>query len=277
MAPPKQASGPRKSSSFLPKTSTPPSAEKNSRAPKQTKIVHLQLPKPSLLLFPHDPIAQKSVPKKKSPLSISTSATPRDPTPPPESKSDSNEAPLPPPSVSTKVEPNLSEDPVKKESASPKPGSKREFGTGVEEPVKAKGKPGPKKKPRLDDGTIVHAKAAKGPAPGPTHKLGPKANQGAINAGLRALDRTGKPCKRWTKSGFNLKTFTGIAWEIPSWRAPKSTTVDDSGDASKSSTSSNSQSKVDKSNSNAESERSQPDDLAVSQAANSPVPVAATA
>lgn len=149
MAPPKQASGPRKSSSFLPKTSTPPSAEKNSRAPKQTKIVHLQLPKPSLLLFPHDPIAQKSVPKKKSPLSISTSATPRDPTPPPESKSDSNEAPLPPPSVSTKVEPNLSEDPVKKESASPKPGSKREFGTGVEEPVKAKGKPGPKKKPRL--------------------------------------------------------------------------------------------------------------------------------
>ena len=128
-----------------------------------------------------------------------------------------------------------------------------------------------------EDGTILHAKTAKGPAPGPNHKLGPKANQGAINAGLRALDRTGKPCKRWTKSGFNLKTFTGIAWEIPSWRAPKSTTVDDSGDASKSSTSSNSQSKVDKSNSNAESEKSQPGDLAVSQAASSPVPVTATA
>ena len=149
MAPPKQGSGQRKSSSSLPKTSTPPSTEKNSRPSKPTKIVHLQLPKPSLLLFPHDPIAQKSVPKKKSPLSISTSAPARDPTPPPESKSDSNEAPLPPPSISTKVELKITEDPVKKESASPKTGLKRELGTGMEETMKAKGKPGPKKKPRL--------------------------------------------------------------------------------------------------------------------------------
>jgi hypothetical protein len=55
---------------------------------------------------------------------------------------------------------------------------------------------------------------------GTYHKLGPKANQGAINAGLRALDRSGKPCRKWAKGGFRLKSFTGIAWEIPRWTAP---------------------------------------------------------
>jgi hypothetical protein len=54
-------------------------------------------------------------------------------------------------------------------------------------------------------------------------KLGPKANQGAINAGLRALDRSGKPCRKWAKGGFTLKTFTGVVWEIPRWTAPPKT------------------------------------------------------
>lgn len=63
----------------------------------------------------------------------------------------------------------------------------------------------------------------------PAHKLGPKANQGAINAGLRALDRTGKPCRKWEKSGFRLKTFTGITWELSTWRAPPKSLV--SGDS----------------------------------------------
>lgn len=58
-------------------------------------------------------------------------------------------------------------------------------------------------------------------APLATHKLGPKANQGAINAGLRALDRTGKPCRKWERKGFNVKSFTGVTWQLPSWRAPK--------------------------------------------------------
>jgi hypothetical protein len=38
---------------------------------------------------------------------------------------------------------------------------------------------------------------------------------------LRALDRTGKPCKRWTKAGFTLKSFTGVTWTVPTWAAPK--------------------------------------------------------
>lgn len=56
-------------------------------------------------------------------------------------------------------------------------------------------------------------------------KLGPKANMGAINAGLRALDRTGKPCRKWEKKGFQIRSFTGVAWDVPSWRAPKKSSV----------------------------------------------------
>ncbi|KAL6892537.1 DUF1711 domain-containing protein [Trichoderma longibrachiatum] len=85
---------------------------------------------------------------------------------------------------------------------------------------KPRGKPGPKKKPRLEDGTIDHSGATGRPS---AHKLGPKANQGAINAGLRALDRSGKPCRRWAKGGFKLKSFTGVVWEIPRWTAPPRT------------------------------------------------------
>ncbi|KAM0524063.1 hypothetical protein ACHAPE_001318 [Trichoderma viride] len=85
---------------------------------------------------------------------------------------------------------------------------------------KPRGKPGPKKKPRLEDGTIDHSSSA---VRSTAHKLGPKANQGAINAGLRALDRSGKPCRKWAKGGFRLKSFTGVAWEIPRWTAPPRT------------------------------------------------------
>ena len=57
-------------------------------------------------------------------------------------------------------------------------------------------------------------------------KLGPKANTGAINDKLRALDRSGKPCKRWAKAGFTLKSFTGVQWAVPAWSAPRTFTLD---------------------------------------------------
>lgn len=79
-------------------------------------------------------------------------------------------------------------------------------------PPKVRGKPGPKRRKVNDDGTLEPRAAA--------HRLGPKANQGAINAGLRALDRTGKPCRKWTKGSFQLKTFTGVQWQINRWTAP---------------------------------------------------------
>ena len=53
------------------------------------------------------------------------------------------------------------------------------------------------------------------------HKLGPKANQGVINEKLRALDRTRKPCRKWQKTGFKVKSFTGRVWEVPTWRTPQ--------------------------------------------------------
>ncbi|KAK9464738.1 INO80 complex subunit Ies4-domain-containing protein [Lipomyces arxii] len=48
-------------------------------------------------------------------------------------------------------------------------------------------------------------------------KLGPKANQGSINAQLRALDRSGKPCRRWTSIPLELKSFTGWEWSVKTW------------------------------------------------------------
>ena len=53
------------------------------------------------------------------------------------------------------------------------------------------------------------------------HRLGPKANTGAINAGLRALDRTGAPCRKWERQPLKLKSFTGILWQLPAWRTDK--------------------------------------------------------
>ncbi|GJC79366.1 DUF1711 domain protein [Colletotrichum tofieldiae] len=97
-------------------------------------------------------------------------------------------------------------------------------GLGPDGQPKVRGKPGPKKKARLEDGTIdPNARAGAG-----GHKLGPKANQGAINAGLRALDRSGKPCRKWAKGGFTLKSFTGIVWEVPRWVAPPKTVPESS-------------------------------------------------
>lgn len=94
------------------------------------------------------------------------------------------------------------------------------------------------------DGRTAAAKAAGFIAS--AHKLGPKANQGAINEKLRALDRTGKSCRRWQKTGFKVKSFTGRTWELPTWRAPEARSFgseaeskSDSNDVSKENSSSN--------------------------------------
>lgn len=124
-----------------------------------------------------------------------------------------------------------------------KKGAKRSAAT-IDGVPKARGKPGPKKKPRLEDGTIDHNAVARMQA----SKLGPKANQGAINAGLRALDRSGKPCRKWARGGFKLKSFTGVLWEIPRWTAPpkKATDEDTSESGAVSASADNSSSKENK-------------------------------
>ncbi|KAK8098486.1 uncharacterized protein PG998_013972 [Apiospora kogelbergensis] len=144
---------------------------------------------------------------------------------------------------------------------------------------KIRGKPGPKKKPRLEDGSIDPSSRAGGAY----HKLGPKANQGAINAGLRALDRSGKPCRRWAKGGFRLKSFTGVLWEVPRWTAPpkslpESVNPDSTGSADSSNKENNkegSQLKSEHSNSAADGERQSIPPSMVAASPPAPMPVAA--
>ncbi|KAI1778404.1 DUF1711-domain-containing protein [Hypoxylon cercidicola] len=146
---------------------------------------------------------------------------------------------------------------------------------GSDPTAKVRGKPGPKKKPRLDDGTIDPTGRANG---GTYHKLGPKANQGAINAGLRALDRSGAPCRKWARGGFRVKSFTGVMWEIPRWTAPPKpkpqATPEEPAASAESSNKENkdgSQMKSDNSNSNSHADV-EPRSVPPSIHANSPAP-----
>jgi len=116
--------------------------------------------------------------------------------------------------------------PTKRKSLpGPKPGLKRSASQIAADAVpKPRGKPGPKKKMKIDG---VNGN----PLPISAPKLNPKANQGAINANLRALDRSGKPCRRWAATGFRVKSFTGIAWSAKSaWGATKHLDGDESGE-----------------------------------------------
>ncbi|GAP84650.2 putative duf1711 domain protein [Rosellinia necatrix] len=148
---------------------------------------------------------------------------------------------------------------------------------GNDPTAKIRGKPGPKKKARLEDGTIDPNGRAGASA---YHKLGPKANQGAINAGLRALDRTGAPCRKWTKGGFKLKSFTGVLWEIPRWTAPpKPKPAPPSDEATASADSSNKENKEDsqmKSDNSIGHAEGEPQSVPPSVHASSPVPMAIT-
>ncbi|KAJ5698199.1 hypothetical protein N7462_000204 [Penicillium macrosclerotiorum] len=103
--------------------------------------------------------------------------------------------------------------PRRKGIPGPKPGNKRVNGV-IDPAARVRGRPGPKKKPRLEDGTDPSKLNA-------AHRLGPKANTGAINAGLRALDRTGAPCRKWERQPFKLRSFTGVMWQLPAWGSYK--------------------------------------------------------
>ena len=104
----------------------------------------------------------------------------------------------------------------------------------------------------------------------PTHKLGPKANQGAINAHLRALDRTGKPCRKWQKTGFRVKSFIGTTWEIPSWKTSKKAHVVNGDTENASAPTSNSEGKANISSSNIDSDKSHNGDREIQNTASSP-------
>ncbi|KAL9637295.1 MAG: hypothetical protein Q9164_002282 [Protoblastenia rupestris] len=122
-------------------------------------------------------------------------------------------------------DPQSSDNKLKQEdTAGLKAGVKRELGAGVTDDDKAKPKTVQRKRPKVGENGRIDGRTAAAKAMGynpAVHKLGPKANQGVINEKLRALDRTGKPCRRWQKTGFKLKSFTGKVWEVPTWRTPQ--------------------------------------------------------
>ncbi|KAK6539332.1 hypothetical protein TWF694_009565 [Orbilia ellipsospora] len=115
-------------------------------------------------------------------------------------------SPVPTPSVASPAPtgpgspPNLEGKAVNGVVEAVKRGGKR-AGTGG-------GKPGPKKR-KLDDGSSH-----------PPSRLGPKASGGAINAGLRALDRSGNPCKKWSKAPLSFKSFTGFQFTLKVYGSP---------------------------------------------------------
>ncbi|KAK4121116.1 DUF1711-domain-containing protein [Parathielavia appendiculata] len=171
---------------------------------KPSKIVTIKVPPHKLRAIIDPDFVPEDTPAKQSPAAALNSGN--------ENVSDStpNSPPAGTPAAQSSSMGPPTEGPKKR-------GVKRSAGAaanGNGEP-KIRGKPGPKKKQRLEDGTVEGGRGSV-----PAHKLGPKANQGAINAGLRALDRSGKPCRRWQKGGFTLKSFTGVVWEIPRWTAP---------------------------------------------------------
>ncbi|KAL5358931.1 INO80 complex, subunit Ies4 [Aspergillus floccosus] len=161
-----------------------------------------------------DPVAESPA-KKEEPSSPASSA---DPQVPPSSVDNASDAASTPAAGTS-----AADTPRRKGVPGPRPGAKRGLNQG-ESYARSRGKPGPKKKPRLDDGTVDAAKLAS------SHRLGPKANTGAINAGLRALDRSGAPCRKWERKPLQLKSFTGVMWQLPAWRSPKPPLTEENGE-----------------------------------------------
>jgi hypothetical protein len=186
-----------------------------STKPTKTLTAVLKLSPKTLSQFPHE------APALPSPASKPAS-TP-EASPAPQMADSTVDTPADTPAMNGASTPSSLAPPgSKRKGPTPKAGTKRGASAidGASTP-KARGKPGPKKR-KLGD--MVNDPNSKTPLAGgttPLSKLGPKANQGAINAGLRALDRTGKfKVRKWEKKGFKLRSFTGVVWDVPSWKAP---------------------------------------------------------
>ncbi|KAK6340242.1 hypothetical protein TWF730_002007 [Orbilia blumenaviensis] len=184
------------------------SSSSNTPSPTSSKprlLVTIKLPSESLKQFVESPPASLSTPSKpasiadeeKTPLGATSPATAASPAPTP---SVASPAPTGPGSPS-----NLEGKAVNGVVEAVKRGGKRTGGGG--------GKPGPKKR-KLDDGTSL-----------PPSRLGPKSSGGAINAGLRALDRSGAPCKKWSRAPFTLKSFTGFKFTVGAYGSAITPTV----------------------------------------------------
>ena len=123
-----------------------------------------------------------------------------------------------------------------------------------------------------EDGTIDHSSTK--PATTTNNasanpRLGPKANTGFINANLRALDRTGTPCRKWQRKGFSVKSFTGVSWELPSWKGSANSALINGSDSSTKDVSMSSDQKP------SETDTDDHDKMEITYAASSPPPMPA--
>ncbi|TGO35831.1 hypothetical protein BHYA_0145g00330 [Botrytis hyacinthi] len=231
-------------------TTSAPRRKSSGPKEKSSMIITLKL-SPAKLRGVGQPLIKEDSPSKDSTSTIPTT------TPVAKSQNGDAQADSDP---NTPV-PNGTDTPVSSSMPPPTEAIKKKAGVkrsstaalGSDTTPRARGKPGPKKKARLDDGTLApNGSTPRASNGNSSHRLGPKANQGAINAGLRALDRSGKPCRKWEKRSFIIKTFTGIPIEIPRWRAPPKMTINPSTEGS----STGDSSKENKENSQVESEKS---------------------
>ncbi|OAK97638.1 hypothetical protein IQ06DRAFT_35536 [Phaeosphaeriaceae sp. SRC1lsM3a] len=243
-----------------------------STKPTKSKTVVLKLSSKALLAFPHEPVAASPAPKPTSspdtpaaaPQVVeSTADTPADAS-----------TPMNDPGTPSSLAPPANGP--KRKGPVPK---KRNIAAvdGANGTPKPRGKPGPKsKKQKLGDMINDPNSTTPFAAPAPAQKLGPKANAGAINANLRSLDRTGKfKARKWQKTGFRIRTFTGSVVELPSWKA--SQRIPAFSEDVKSDSTGSSDTKI-KDESSAISEKSglTPQPPALDVLASSPAPVAAS-
>ncbi|KAA8564968.1 hypothetical protein EYC84_010737 [Monilinia fructicola] len=173
-------------------TTSAPRRKSSGPKEKSTMIITLKL-SPEKLRGVGQPLTKDDSPSKESTSTIPSTlpvATSQNGDAPSESNPDT-----PAPNGTATPVPSLMPPP--KEAIKKKAGVKRSStaALGSETTPRVRGKPGPKKRARLDDGTIDPTGTNLRASNNGGHKLGPKANQGAINAGLRALDRSGKPCR----------------------------------------------------------------------------------
>lgn len=150
MPPNSKSSNPaRRVSSGLAKVSTPPTTTRNNKAPKGTKIICLKLSSKALRRFAPD--TPERIPSPIAPTKQALEVAPKVPASERETKTAQvkSEAPSPPDAAAAAENPQPAvKDSVGKNVAkesTPKTGSKRSLGAGVEGP-KPRARPGPKKK-----------------------------------------------------------------------------------------------------------------------------------
>lgn len=247
-----------------------------STKPAKSKTVVLKLSPKVLAAFPHEPVAASPAPKATS--------SPDTPAAAPQTTESAVDTPA---DASTPMNGTGTGAGTPSSLAPPANGPKRKGPVpkkraiaavdGANGTPKVRGKPGPKsKKQKLGDMINDPNSTTPFAAPAPAQKLGPKANAGAINANLRSLDRTGKfKARKWQKTGFRIRTFTGSVVELPSWKAAQR--VPAFSEDVKSDSTGSSDTKI-KDESSAISEKSglTPQPRALDAMASSPAPVAAS-